>query len=327
MESKKRKNLFTIMIIPHSERTTLTFQIPLLLGQIIGFAVVFAFVCLMIFAFSYQNMRTEIAEYSIKAEEYKLLREQMDSMAKETEMMREKMKSLEKLDTDIRDIMKNDLAMAKIKGNETDSGEDYEEKELAATSLGSIKPDILLATASRSGGFLITRNQTTIREQMNNDLENIKNEIDTREESLTVLKSAVEERQQRLENTPSIWPVNNARITSTFGYRRSPFSNRREFHKGIDLATKYGSPVYATHDGVVTFSGWKSGYGYTIIISNDHGFSTLYAHNSTRLANKGDRINKGDIIARVGNTGRSTGAHLHYEVWVNGSVVNPKEFM
>ncbi len=311
------------MIIPHSERTTLTFQIPLLLGQIMGFAIVFAFVCLMIFAFSYQNMRTEISEYSIKAEEYKLLREQLDSVAIETEILRDKMKSLEKLDTDIRDIMKNDPAMAKIKENV----EDNEEKEITTVSMASIKPDLLIATASRNGGFLITRNQTTKREQMSSDLEIIQNEIDSREESLMVLKSAVQERQQRLAHTPSIWPVNNAKITSSFGYRRSPFANRREFHKGIDLGTRHGSSVYATCDGIVTFSGWKSGYGYTIIISNDFGFSTLYAHNSSRLVNKGDKVSKGDIIARVGNTGRSTGAHLHYEVRVNGLLTNPKEYM
>ena len=316
------------MVVPHSERPTLSFQIPLLAGQIAGFVIAFVFVFLMVFAFSYQNMRMEMAEYSKKAEEYKLLREQLDCMAEETEILRDKMKSLEKLDTDIRDIIKDDPVMAGIEIKSEESEEDGEEMGLAVASAASINPDILQASvASRSGGFLITRNQTTIREQMNDDLETIKTEIDSREDSLTALKSAVEERQERLDNTPSIWPVNNPKITSTFGYRRSPFGNSRELHKGIDLAVRHGSPVHVTHDGIVTFAGWRSGYGYTVIVDNNYGYSTLYAHNSSLLVKKGTRVKKGDRIAKVGSTGRSTGAHLHYEVRVNGLLVNPREYM
>ncbi|HHY13149.1 MAG TPA: M23 family metallopeptidase, partial [Thermoanaerobacterales bacterium] len=223
---------------------------------------------------------------------------------------------------------KDDPVMAGIEIKSEESEEDGEEMGLAVASAASINPDILQASvASRSGGFLITRNQTTIREQMNDDLETIKTEIDSREDSLTALKSAVEERQERLDNTPSIWPVNNPKITSTFGYRRSPFGNSRELHKGIDLAVRHGSPVHVTHDGIVTFAGWRSGYGYTVIVDNNYGYSTLYAHNSSLLVKKGTRVKKGDRIAKVGSTGRSTGAHLHYEVRVNGLLVNPREYM
>lgn len=314
MTSKKRKNLFTVMIIPHSERPTLIFNISLFLVQTLGFLVVVSIVLMMIFSYSYQHMRVELAEYSMKAEEYKLLREQVDFFAKETEMLQEKMKALEKLDTDIRVLMKHDPAIEKL--------DDTTQIKIAQAVLESNSP-----YASRGGGFQITRNPTTIREQMNADLEMIKNEMDAREDSLTQLRSAVQERHDRLAATPSIWPVRNARITSPFGYRRSPLNFRMEFHSGIDLATNYGAPVYAASDGVVTFSGWRSGYGWTVIISNDYGFTTLYAHNSQLLVKRGTKVSKGDIIAKVGSSGRSTGPHLHYEVWVNGSLVNPKEYL
>jgi len=130
-----------------------------------------------------------------------------------------------------------------------------------------------------------------------------------------------------LNAKPSIKPV-NTRITAGYGTRKNPFTNRgSEFHQGIDFAGEIGTPIKATGDSVVIFSGWQSGYGNVIILSHGYGFTTLYGHNSKLLVEKGDKVKKGQIISKMGSTGRSTGPHLHYEVRLNGKVVNPTAYL
>jgi murein DD-endopeptidase MepM/ murein hydrolase activator NlpD len=116
-------------------------------------------------------------------------------------------------------------------------------------------------------------------------------------------------------------------ISSNFGYRRSPFTSKRVHHNGIDIAVNHGSPVYATADGIVTLAGNRFAMGKMVTIDHGFGIVTRYGHNSNVLVNAGDFVQKGETIALSGSTGRSTGAHLHYEVWVNGEVVDPTKFM
>lgn len=116
-------------------------------------------------------------------------------------------------------------------------------------------------------------------------------------------------------------------ISSNFGMRRSPFTGRRVQHNGLDIAVNYGSPVYATADGIVTLAGNRSAMGRMVTINHGFGILTRYGHNSQVIVKAGDYVQKGQRIALSGSTGRSTGAHLHYEVWVNGEVVDPTKFM
>lgn len=116
-------------------------------------------------------------------------------------------------------------------------------------------------------------------------------------------------------------------ISSGFGVRHSPFTRRLVFHKGIDFAVQYGSEVYATADGIVTFAGWHNALGRMIAIDHGYGITTRYGHNSKLTVEVGDEVRRGDVIARAGSTGRSTGSHVHYEVWVNGRPIDPSQFM
>ncbi|WP_448584490.1 M23 family metallopeptidase [Thermocrinis sp.] len=123
---------------------------------------------------------------------------------------------------------------------------------------------------------------------------------------------------------PDIWPVVGV-VTSDYGWRI--MGRRKEFHTGIDISAPYGTPVSVTADGRVVYAGWLRGYGYTIIVYHGYGFATLYAHLSSISVSYGDRVVKAQIIGKVGNTGRSFGPHLHYEVLKYGMRQNPIAYL
>lgn len=125
-----------------------------------------------------------------------------------------------------------------------------------------------------------------------------------------------------LESVPDLIPT-SGRLTSKFGNRRDPFSRRIQFHQGIDLANSKGTNIISSGKGVVTFSGYNGGYGRTIIIDHGNEYKTLYAHCSKLLVNVGDKVNKGQLIANMGSTGRSTGNHLHFEIHKDDKPINP----
>lgn len=130
-----------------------------------------------------------------------------------------------------------------------------------------------------------------------------------------------------LNNFPTLWPT-RGQVSSEFGWRGNPFGGGgSEHHDGIDIRAPQGTPIYATGGGTVIFSGWQRGFGYIVRISHGNGIVTLYAHNTVNLVSVGQEVARGDIIARVGSTGRSTGNHVHYEVIVNGTPVCPRPFL
>ena len=133
--------------------------------------------------------------------------------------------------------------------------------------------------------------------------------------------------EPHIRNFPTLWPI-SGQISSHFGWRRNPMGGRgSEFHSGIDIRAPRNTPIRAAGGGTVTSVGWQGGYGLTVVINHGNGLSTLYAHNSVNLVSVGQRVERGDIIARVGTTGRTTGPHVHFEVLENGVAVNPRPFM
>ena len=164
----------------------------------------------------------------------------------------------------------------------------------------------------------------------------IHRKVDILEKELYVQARSYEEilelaKQQevRMENIPAIQPVPNKdlkRMASGYGWRVDPVYHIRRFHEGMDFSAPIGTDIFATGNGVVTYSGWRQGYGETVEI--DHGFhySTRYAHCSKRIARVGQKVKRGDVIALVGNTGKSTGPHLHYEVHYNNRPVDPRNY-
>jgi murein DD-endopeptidase MepM/ murein hydrolase activator NlpD len=130
-----------------------------------------------------------------------------------------------------------------------------------------------------------------------------------------------------LADAPTLWPV-MGRITSSFGERTDPFAgDEGEFHRGIDIAAPTGTAIHATGDAVVASAGWGTGYGREVVLNHGHGITTLYAHMASITVVPGERVTRGQVIGYVGVSGRSTGAHLHYEVRINDTAVNPHRYM
>lgn len=144
---------------------------------------------------------------------------------------------------------------------------------------------------------------------------------------LSVLEMLLFNRELDRNAVPSRFPVASGYITSGFGRRADPFGRGAAWHKGVDFDARTGDPVLAVADGVVSYSGVRSGYGKVVEIDHGNGFVTRYAHNSRNVVQVGDLVRVGHEIAKAGSTGRSTGAHVHFEVWENGRVVNPHKFL
>jgi len=165
-------------------------------------------------------------------------------------------------------------------------------------------------------------------ERLYQDLQRLEREVALRAESLEAVTSYLTQQKNRLAATPSIWPTQDeGYVSSSYGHRASPFTGRRQMHTGIDIAAPRGTSILAAADGVVTFSGRMAGYGRVIVVTHGFGFKTFYGHNQKNKVRKGERVKRGQVIGTVGNSGYSTGSHLHYEVLVKDRTINPLKYI
>jgi murein DD-endopeptidase MepM/ murein hydrolase activator NlpD len=188
---------------------------------------------------------------------------------------------------------------------------------------GSIPEDLDARIPLKEKHFGLMRN-------MHEQIEEIGRASAGQQEELESLLKSLEDQQNLLASTPAIRPLSgNSKfwVTSRFGYRKSPFTDRRELHKGLDIASRKGTHIVATADGVVTFAGKKGLLGMTIVIDHGYGMKTRYGHNHKLLKKRGDKVKRWEPIALMGSTGRSTGPHTHYEVHLNGIPVNPEKYI
>lgn len=182
----------------------------------------------------------------------------------------------------------------------------------AAPALGGPEEAPLLATAASP---------------INTGIESLKAEFERQEAQLGMIENMLLDRKIDNALLPTGWPVNSGYIVSGFGTRADPITGHRSSHLGIDFDVPYGSDIMAVAEGVVTYSGQRSGYGNVVEIDHGNGYMTRYAHNSRNLVEAGTRVHIGDVVAKVGSTGRSTGPHCHFEVWLNGRPVNPSVYV
>ncbi|MDX1497062.1 MAG: M23 family metallopeptidase [Salinisphaeraceae bacterium] len=158
-------------------------------------------------------------------------------------------------------------------------------------------------------------------------LDDFSNQLNKREREMRVLQELMVAGKLREQVYPSGLPVRKGWMSSGFGVRTDPFTGRRKRHSGVDFPGKVGTDVIAVAAGVVTVSGWRGGYGKLVQINHGNGYETRYGHNSKLEVKVGQRVQKGQVIAKMGSTGRSTGSHVHFEVHHNGKPVNPAQYI
>ncbi len=172
----------------------------------------------------------------------------------------------------------------------------------------------------------ISKNHDDLLREMHVQVEQLEHASLYQNKSFESLLKNLEDQRNFLASTPTIKPTTGW-VSSVFGYRKSPFTGRREFHNGLDIATRSGTPIVATADGVVNYVGKKGLLGNLITLNHGHGIITRYGHIRKALVKRGAKVKRGEPIALVGSTGRSTGPHVHYEVRLNGVPVNPKKYI
>lgn len=164
-------------------------------------------------------------------------------------------------------------------------------------------------------------------EALDRGIAQLSDELRSQEEALAALEQYLLTEDTIAASIPTGKPVEDGWVSSFYGYRIDPFNGKKTFHEGLDIAAKSGSNVQVVADGIVTWVGERGGYGGLVEVDHGNGYVTRYAHNKTIKVKKGDRVNKGETLALMGSTGRSTGPHVHFEVLRDGQHVNPYNFI
>ena len=158
------------------------------------------------------------------------------------------------------------------------------------------------------------------------DIQNLMLDLQKSIETVDEIKDFLRIQKDIYLATPKGYPV-NGNVTSLYGKREDPFSKISSHHSGIDISASPGTPIRATADGAVSHAGWTLNNGYLVIVEHGFGFSTIYAHNQKNAVKKGQIVKRGNVIGYVGSTGKSTGPHVHYEIWEKGRNVNPQKYL
>lgn len=301
---KPERREYTLMVVPHQGQAVYSIRVPMKLLKYTGIALAIVVICLS-GVFLHYRYEVHVAQGD-KVELDKLRQvngvqvQQIEQLAKATAALQDDMNRLNTLDGELRRMVNSDDATQTSRS-------------------GVARPP---SGQGGKGGPAVKPQPEQLLLLVKDLQENAK----AREQSLLNLKDAISDKKARLAATPSIWPA-SGEVTSRFGWRSSPWGGGSDWHPGLDIADDYGTPIYATADGVVVFSGWYAGYGKMVQIDHGNGIATLYGHNSENLVDVGQSIRKGQHIANMGSTGYSTGTHVHYEVRVNDSAVNPANFL
>ena len=297
---KPDKRSYTLMVVPHRGNKVYRFQMPIRYVKAclatVGVAAIVAAAGLVHYQYTLHQAQSELDELQSLRSVNVAQASQLNQLAKNTAILQEEMSKLNQLDAEVRRLLNKE--------------------ELPGVSRSGVSRPSL----PRGGeGGPVVKPQAA---ELDNLVKDLRVSAKVRAESLADLRDTLKERNARLAATPSIWPTEGV-VTSRFGWRWGG----SDWHPGIDVAADSGTPIVATADGVVIASGWNGGYGRQVVVDHGYGITTSYAHNSENVASVGQKVRKGQLVAYMGSSGFSTGPHVHYEVKVNGTVVNPASFM
>lgn len=262
-------------------------------------------------AYDYLSLKAQLAPMAAMDHDLKLKDEELVTQRRQIQKFAGEINTLKDRLVELHDFRKQIRIIANI---------EFPDKQEPLFGMGgSIPEDLDTSTDLKKKNDQLVRG---IHEQIGQ----LEVAVVQQEHELEELLEQINKQRNLLARTPTIRPVDGW-VTSRFGYRKSPFTGRRELHKGIDISNRKGTPIVTTADGVVAFAGKKGHYGLTMVIDHGHGLTTRYAHLNKLLKKKGESVKRGDVIAQMGSTGRSTGPHLHYEVRLNGVPVNPSKYI
>lgn len=283
---------FTLLVVPEGRRKVRGWRLPFWSVKLLGF--ILAFILILVGVLGYLSVH--LAARAKELQELEVVNRQQ---AREIARLKAEVQALEEA---INEVIGLEALVRERLG-----------LELSRPALSSRASYIPLRP----------REQAQNLAELEASLRNLRAEVPRVAARLRELDRRVEEHLAFLEAKPTMWPV-KGEITSSFGYRTSPTNRwRQEFHDGVDIAASFGTPVRAAGGGTVVFAGWMGVYGRAIIIDHGYGYRTFYGHNSSLLVKEGERVTKGQVIARVGSTGRSTGPHLHFRLEIQGQPVDP----
>lgn len=295
------QKFYTILVLPDATSRARRFHLTesrLRIGFIALLLTIFGVSYLLYHYLSFQMDYLELQHLRAAQQEKEVLAEKMQGLQKEMDRLREFDKRIRLL-----------AGLDKGKGEE---------------STVAVGGGVLVPEEALKEGMSVQRER--LLERMHEDLQRLEREIAFREQSFKTLTDYLKRQKDKLAATPSIWPSQGF-VSSEYGPRQSPFTGRRQHHTGIDIAAPLGTPIAAPADGVVTYSGKLGGYGYAIVINHGFGHKTFYGHNQKNIVKEGDRVKRGQVIGYVGNSGYSTGSHVHYEVLVNDTPVDPMKYI
>lgn len=202
------------------------------------------------------------------------------------------------------------------------------EKPLAQSNASNVKLDALKGKLLRDGqGGPLVRNSPLSELDLQHYIAELMAKIDADTDHFSSLEAKLLQQSVLKDTLPNISPVSAAFNSSSYGWRIDPFNGEKAFHEGLDFPAATGTPINAAAGGIVSFAGQTADYGKLVKIDHGSGLETRYAHSSKVLVKVGDRVEKGQEIAEIGNSGRSTGPHLHYEIRLNGNALDPRQYL
>ncbi|NPU84583.1 MAG: M23 family metallopeptidase [Syntrophaceae bacterium] len=298
------KRGFTLLIIPRRDGPVHTFGIP---GSLLtGLAAVLATVVLLslYLAYDYISIRRDASELARLRAVTGNQEKQIVDLAGRLERYGARIDELKEFDRKIR-------IAANIESNR-------DKQEILG--IGGTVPDERLVPSRLDG------DRQAILKEVVRGVDRLEQDAAAQEKSFVQILKFLNRQRSVIASTPSLWPVRGL-VTSEFGTRSSPFGGGREHHDGIDIATQQGMPIRVPADGVVLEAARQSGLGNMVKVDHGRGLSTTYGHMSRIAVRQGAIVRRGEIIGYVGNTGRSTGSHLHYSVHFSGVAVNPRSYL
>ncbi|MFQ5835311.1 MAG: peptidoglycan DD-metalloendopeptidase family protein [bacterium] len=307
MKKEKRK-FFTLMWVPHSRGKVrhLTISQFAFSLTLLGFGL--AMVILFFFFINYSQMKNKLVRLNELERINQIQAEKILSLADKIKNFNQTMQRLQELEQRIR-------SLAGVGGS-----------KINEQKLGRGGPRDYLPLNEEVGKASKGPFSFKLIGEIEENVEALKAEAEIRQAGFGEMEKVILKKKDLFASTPNIFPVQGW-ISSGYGSRRDPFSKRKEFHQALDLVAPWGTPVKAAAQGRVVYAGWRQAYGLTVKMEDGHGYSTVYGHLSRILVKRGAWVEKGEIIGRLGSSGRSTGPNLHFEVWFRGKTIDPLNLM